>query len=81
MIQMAWLSSPAPDPRISTPENRQIWPIDRSPMSTDVGRKPKSASLRHVTTALAEERAVGGQIWAGWFLRSSDRLLSPHDTT
>jgi hypothetical protein len=41
-----------------------------------VGRKPKSASWRHVTTALAEERAVGGQIWAGCFLSVWDLPLN-----
>jgi hypothetical protein len=55
---------PAPDPRISTPEDPQIWPIDRSPMSTeviDVGTKPKSTIFSHVSTALAEEKAAGGR--------------------
>jgi hypothetical protein len=60
--------APAPDPQISTPENPQIWPIDRSPMFTeviDVGMKPKSPIFPHVHTAPAEEKAAGGRNWAG----------------
>jgi hypothetical protein len=31
---------------------------------SDLGMKPKSAIFPHVSTAPAEEKAAGGQIWA-----------------
>jgi len=31
----------------------------------DVGMKPKSTIFSHPSTALTEEKAAGGQIWAG----------------
>jgi hypothetical protein len=55
----------AKSPNLDTQERANLAHRAFTDVHPKSGMKPKSASFRHISTALAEEKAVGGRNWAG----------------